>query len=553
VTAGGGRTPAELMASARDAFHRGAWDEAIASYETALTLVPEGGNPAMRAEILRRLGTVHRDRGELDRALERYTASLAVAERAALPGLRAQALNVIGCIEMRRGRCHLATGTFRRAREVAEGIGDDHLLAMIEQNAAIVAQIEGDVAAALRGYRAALERYRRLGDEASACGALTNMGMAHVDLEEWDAAEACYREAAEIAGRVGQATVTGTLELNRAELYLRTRRYAEARESCERSLALYQRLRAKQGIAEAYRYYGMLFRDTGEPEQADAHFALSLGLAETAQDPLLQAETQVEWAILHMQQERPEDGLLRLNRALSIFREIQARREAGDVKRRLERLQEVYLSAVQRWTAGRSRAARALETGSAQRGAEYAARLAAAVGVEGWDLTWLRIGALLRDVGHLALPAEVLGKAEAFTPEERELVRVHATLGEAMVAQLDFPEEIRPVVRWHHEQWEGTGYPDELRGEEIPLAARIVAVADAYDALTTPRRFRPAHAPDAALRAMERDGRGRFDPVLFEVFRRMVDEGEMEGVAASGADAGVEAPPPGAPTGAEAR
>jgi HD-GYP domain-containing protein (c-di-GMP phosphodiesterase class II) len=551
VITGGGPTPAELMASARDAFHRGAWDEAIASYEGALPLVPEGEDPATRAELLRRLGTVHRDRGELDRALERYTSSLAVAERAALPGLRAQALNAIGCIEMRRGRCRLATGTFRRAREVAEGIGDDHLLAMIAQNAGIVAQIEGNVPAALGSYRSALERYRRLEDEASACGALTNMGMAHVDLGEWDAAEACYREAAELAGRVGQATVTGTLELNRAELYLRTGRYAEARESCERSLRLYQRLRAKQGIAEAYRYHGMLFRDTGEPEQADAHFALSLGLAETAQDPLLQAETQVEWAILHLQQERPEDGLLRLNRALAIFREIQARREAGDVKRRLERIQEVYLSAVLRWTAGRSRTAEPLETGSPQRGAEYAARLAAAVGVAGWDLTWLRIGALLRDVGHLALPPEVLGRAEAFTQEERELVRVHATLGEAMVAQLDFPEEIRPVVRGHHEHWDGTGYPDGLEGEEIPLAARIVSVADAYDALTTPRSFRPAHAPDAALRAMEHDCRGRFDPGLFRVFRRMVEEGEMEGVAAGGA--GAEAPPRGALAGAGAR
>jgi HD-GYP domain-containing protein (c-di-GMP phosphodiesterase class II) len=201
---------------------------------------------------------------------------------------------------------------------------------------------------------------------------------------------------------------------------------------------------------------------------------------------------------------------------------------------------------VQRWTAGRSRAAEALETGSPQRVAEYAARLAAAVGVEGWDLTWLRIGAMLRDVGHLALPPGVVGGAEGFTAEERELVRVHTTLGEAMVAQLDFPEEIRPVVRGHHEEWAGTGYPDGLKGEAIPLAARIVAVADVYDALTTPGGSRPAYAPAAALRAMERDGRGRFDPALFQTFRRLVEEGEMEGVAAAGADAGAEAPLAGA-------
>jgi hypothetical protein len=123
---------------------------------------------------------------------------------------------------------------------------------MIDQNMGVVANIQragAGRAGELPG--SALERYRRLGDEPSACGALTNMGMAHVDLGEWAAAEACYREAAEIAepGRARDPQVgTGGAEPG-TKLHIRTPAATRRpRESCERSLALYQRLRAKQGI-----------------------------------------------------------------------------------------------------------------------------------------------------------------------------------------------------------------------------------------------------------------------------------------------------------------
>jgi putative nucleotidyltransferase with HDIG domain len=529
---------ATLIESARAAYRRGAWDDAIAAYETALTLVPEADDPATRADLLRHLGSVLRDRGELDAALERYEASLALAERAELPDRVAAGLNVVAGVHMRRGGHVLATELFLRAREIAEAAGDDHLTAMVDQNLGVLANIQGQVAVALLSYRSALERYRRIGDEATACGALTNMGMAHVDLGEWEAAAACYREAGEIAERLGDAMRTGLVALNVTELHLRRRRYDDARVSCDRALQIFQRLRCKPAIGEAYKYCGILYRETAQPEPADTHFALSLGLAEAAQDRLLQAETQLEWAILHLEEERRQEGILRMNRALAIFRELQAGREVLDVERRIQRLQELYLPAVQQWGAARAERKDAFQTGHAQRVADYSTRLARELGVEGWELTWLRIGALLHDIGHEALPAEVLLKAEALSPEERELIQVHTIMGEALVGQLDFPEEVRPVIRNHHEHWAGTGYPDRLAGERIPFAARIVSVADVYDSLTSPRSFRPAHSSAEALRIMEHDCPGMFDPALFGVFRKMLMAGDFE-VVRAGAGAGA--------------
>ena len=104
-------------------------------------------------------------------------------------------------------------------------------------------------------------------------------------------------------------------------------------------------------------------------------------------------------------------------------------------------------------------------------------------------------------------------------------MKVHTILGDSMAQQLDFPEEVRPIVRSHHEQWAGTGYPDRLVGEEIPLSARIVSLADVYDALTSPRSFRSGYNREEALEIMHRDSERMFDPRLFGVFEDMMKKG----------------------------
>lgn len=98
----------------------------------------------------------------------------------------------------------------------------------------------------------------------------------------------------------------------------------------------------------------------------------------------------------------------------------------------------------------------------------------------------------------------------------------HTTIGDAIVAPLNFPWNIRPLVRSHHEKWDGTGYPDRLKGEEIPLAARILCVADVYDALTSARSYRPALSQNEAFKIMDRESGTTLDPHLYATFRSMM-------------------------------
>ena len=518
----------DLIKSGREAQRTGAWDDALAHYQTALTLLPEGDDPKSRAELLRWIGTVHTERGVLDEAATHFGASKAAADEANLREQSAAALVSMANVELLRGNLEPAVDLFLQARTISEEIGHDRLVAMIDQNLGTIANIQGNVALALLSYRSALERYRRLNDDFTATRALNNMGMAHVDLAEWEAAETCFAEASEIASRTGDALMVGRVELNRAELHLKRRRYDAAQESCDRSLQVFHRLRTKPSIAEAYKFYGILYRETGRPDQADTHFALSLGMAEACQNKLLQAESQMEWAILHLEEERKQEGVLYLNRSLKLFQDLKATREVLDIERRLERLKELYLPAVKGWGSNLTEAKDPYQVGHAQRVADYATKLAREVGVGGWDLTWLRIGAFIHDLGNMAVPAEVLGKSDALSEDERELMKVHTIMGDSMAAQLDFPEQVRPVVRHHHEQWAGGGYPDRLVGEEIPLNARIVSIADVYDALTSPRSFRSAYSKDEALQIMEKEAMKMFDPNIFGVFRDMLKRGEFD-------------------------
>lgn len=147
----------------------------------------------------------------------------------------------------------------------------------------------------------------------------------------------------------------------------------------------------------------------------------------------------------------------------------------------------------------------------------------------GWDehrLDLVELAAAMHDIGKIAVPDAVLLKAGPLSPEEFEQVRRHTVIGASMLggssnAMLQLAEEI---ARAHHERWDGNGYPDGLAGEEIPESARIVAVIDAYDALTSDRPYRAAHSEEEALERMERDRGSHFDPRVFDAFLQALPE-----------------------------
>jgi putative nucleotidyltransferase with HDIG domain len=156
----------------------------------------------------------------------------------------------------------------------------------------------------------------------------------------------------------------------------------------------------------------------------------------------------------------------------------------------------------------------------ARRVQRYASELARAVEPTLADDPSLQYGFLLHDIGKIAIPDQVLGKPGPLTTEERRLMQTHTVLGAQMIGGVAFlRSEAVDVVRSHHERWDGDGYPDRLAGEEIPLVARIFAVADTLDAITSSRPYRDAQSWRVARRTILGEAGKQFDPVVVDAFR----------------------------------
>jgi putative nucleotidyltransferase with HDIG domain len=155
--------------------------------------------------------------------------------------------------------------------------------------------------------------------------------------------------------------------------------------------------------------------------------------------------------------------------------------------------------------------------------------LAKALGVtEEKQLDALKAAALLHDTGKLAVPEYILNKPGPLTPAEFERMKVHAAVGADILKSINFPYPVEPMVRHHHENWNGTGYPDGLAGQQIPLGARILSVVDCYDALTSDRPYRPRYSRQHAEQVL-RERRGTwYDAWVVDAFLGIVDRLERE-------------------------
>jgi putative nucleotidyltransferase with HDIG domain len=184
------------------------------------------------------------------------------------------------------------------------------------------------------------------------------------------------------------------------------------------------------------------------------------------------------------------------------------------------RLEETYFAVVRDW--GQSiESSDSYTFGHCERVAGYALAVARQLGLDEEQQTTIRIGAYLHDLGKVRVPHEILSKPSALTAEEFRTIQMHPAWGLELLATVEFPWDIKPIIRWHHEKYDGSGYPDRLRGDEIPLNAQIICIVDVYDALTTTRSYRAALSRGEALATMK-EHRSWWRPDVYHAFVRSV-------------------------------
>jgi putative nucleotidyltransferase with HDIG domain len=473
---------------------------------------------ANAAQLLRLVARTYMQDANFSAAIDCADAALSVAELSGDEGARGHAINILAVIEWKKGNLDGAHQLYLSARESAHRSGDARLAVMTASNLGVISNVRGDEGAAQQHYESSLSDARSAGLADQAIAALVNLGLLSTQSGDLDAANRQLLEARELCTVIGDRSTLVSIELHIAKLRVRQRDHRGARECCDRARAIVSQIGDSREAGEAQYVYGLVELASGDSTAAEAHFLRAEEIAIERSDLILQGEVARELADLYRTQGRNRQTLQRLNHAHRLFAQLRARRELADVDRRTAVLESDFLDVVRKW--GDSIESKDVYTqGHCVRVADLACALWTRVGTpEDTPLFWFRIGALLHDVGKLMVPAEVLNKPGKLTDEEWTLVRGHPTAGVEHLADIEFPWDVRPIVESHHERWDGRGYPHGLAGEAIPLAARVLCIADVYDALTSQRSYKRAFSHDEAIEIMRQDIGTQFDPALFPVF-----------------------------------
>lgn len=510
-----------LVQEARGAERASRFGVARERYESALHRLGRPEHAPFASALLRWIGRTYEATGDLSAALDCYEAALAVANACNSAPDLAHVLNCQGILMFRRGRLDEAQRLYEEARDLAEAAGEAKLVAMVDQNLGNVANVHGDHSLAHDRYLRSLERYRDLGLEEYVGPLLTNIGRVHTDLEAWDDAEDVFHLAEASCVTSDNLSHQVLIKVNLARLHLSRQDFHQARDDCDEALELSLKLGEDRWLGEIHKHMGIIMRHMGRPSMAEESLSRALDEADRREELLLGAEIRQEMARLFCTEHRNREMLECLNQAHEAFAQLRARRDLADVSQQIERLERSFERIVSEWGDSIESADRYTQ-GHCERVADDACELALAAGLDPQVLTWFRMGALLHDLGKVSVPPEILNKAGPLEDEEWLVMKQHPERGIDLLADVDFPWDIRPMVLHHHEHWNGGGYPYGLAADEIPLAARILCVADVFDALTTTRSYRRAFTPEVALEIMKGDAGHVFDPDLFELFLQMV-------------------------------
>ena len=489
-----------LLSAALDLERAGDTTGALDAYTAVATAVP-CHDARVRATALRRCASIHRRRQEFDRAIILCQTAYELATAADERVVAAEALNAQALIHIDQAQWANATTQLTRALDLA---GSETLLvARIQQNFGIIANIQGDFPTARRRYLHSLAGFRQARDEQGCAIAYHNLGMLTADQREWQKADEYFAASLKIAERLGDIPFQASVLLNRSEVQVGLARYDRAFNDAEQALEIFTRLGNVSGKADAYRSLGIVYREMGMPDLAEQRFRAALAHATAVSAPLQIAEANRDLALVYIKQQRNHDAMTRLTAAHRMFSQLGASADHRRVVAEVEGLEAAFLDVVGQY--GRSlESADTYTYGHSERVAAYAVAIAEALALDPIDVMTIRVGASLHDIGKVRVPPTILNKPGKLTPEEFDIIKKHPEWGLELLEDIEFPWLIRPIIRWHHEKLDGTGYPDGLAGDDIPLHAQIVCVADVFDAMTSARSYQDPVPPREAVARMRK-------------------------------------------------
>ena len=516
--------PHDRVEAGREAERAGHPVQARAHYEAALYMLGSVADAELAPKLLRWVAWTYTNDGDPHAAFDCLEAAEAVATCMGDDMALASVLNTRAGTLFTSGELDEAESLFGRVRDLAKRIGARRLEAIADQNLGNVASIRGDDVIALARFKASLANFEALNEVAYVGPLLNNIGRLQTDLGEDGEAARVLDRARGLCAELGDRHHLIIVEVNRARVMLRAGDPLAALRTTEAAREIAYACGDERWLGDILLVCGSAHRRLGHQELAQGFLDRASEIAKTREDAKLMADVVLEQAHGLRAMGRNRDTLLRLNEARALFERLRARRDLANVGERLSELEAAFLQIVREW--GESIESKDSYTqGHCSRVAEYACKLAEMAGFPPDEMMWFRMGALLHDVGKVSVPLDILTKPGRLDDSEWSVMASHPVFGVELLEGVEFPWDLRPMIRHHHERWDGSGYPDKIAGEKIPLEARILTIADVYDALTTTRSYRAAFSHDKAMDVMVSELGRTLDPSLFAVFARDVAPG----------------------------
>jgi putative nucleotidyltransferase with HDIG domain len=499
-----------LLEIARRYDRKGYVEEAAGAYEAAILAAEKQSNRQLLAEALRRHAVLCHRRGQVSEARELCQRSYDTAVGSQDHGLTAEALNTLAGFELVEENYHSARETFRRALSL--DTGNPQLTGRIQQNLGTVESVQGNHDGAFAHYQFSLDAFLAANDEPGCALAYHNLGVISAERKRWADADRYFQLSLTAAEFIGDTHLRGLGLLNRSEVLIAFGKLKDARFAAEAAVSIFDELRSPGELADAYRTLGVISLEAGDIAQAGMQLRRAIAVAGVCGSALSEAQAMGELARLYGRTGRIEEAVDLLATATRELGRLRPCLSPGEV------VEGKYPALISNW----GELVRMVDRSTFEhddRVAAHAVAVARALELDETAQATIRVGAFLHDCGKIKVPAAILNKPGPLTGEELAIVRQHTVLGAELLSQAQLPWDVVPIVRWHHERIDGTGYPDGLRGEAIPIAAQIVGMVDVYDAMTA-FTLAGGSLSTAEARARIDQNRHWWQPEVYQAFER---------------------------------
>jgi len=497
--------------------------EAIKLYRTIIRKSRKEHLYNAKATSMRRLGNLFARKGEAKRAMSYYRRSLTIFQNQSDTAGCARAYNGIGTQYFNTGNWKKVKEYYNLAVEAARQTDDLGLLANIYNNLGAMSNILGDWTMAISYYEEAIKICKSTDDPRGLSRAYNNLGQTYRDKGDWEKAGQHYEESIQISEKTGDVSLKSSSSLNYLHVLIQLSRFDEAREKCDEVFELLTGTEEETKISETMMMYGMIYTRMGKWALAEKHLLDSVKINENHNNLLGKAECFREMAFLYSEWGKNKQALEYLGKSFNAFKSLRAVRYLQDVDRKIAELEEFTFNIIRNMGA-EVESKDTYTFGHSQRVAHYSVELAKRMHLEENLIKGIMVAAYLHDLGKVKVSEDILLKEKKLSPEEYYTIQMHPIWGVEILKDIEFPWEVKSLIRYHQERWDGSGYPDGLSNEEIPLGARVIAVADFFDALTTHRPYRTAYSVKQSIKIMKKELGTSLDPRIVRKFIRIVNE-----------------------------